>query len=34
MWKGHMLRRLISKRSVRQDAAETSRIKTGQELEA
>jgi hypothetical protein len=30
MWKGHVVRRLISKRS----ANKTTRIKTGQELEA
>ena len=35
MWKGHVLRRLISKRPGRQGAArETTRMKTGQELEA
>jgi hypothetical protein len=35
MWKGHVLRRLITKRSAKQDAAsETTRMKTGQEFEA
>jgi len=34
MWKGHVLRRLISRRSARQDAAANTRMKTGQELEA
>jgi hypothetical protein len=35
MWKGHVLRRLISKRSAKPDAAcETTRIKAGQRLEA
>jgi hypothetical protein len=33
MWKGHVLRRLISKRSAQHDAA-TTRMKTGQEFEA
>jgi len=33
MWKGHVLRRLISKRSAQLDAA-TDRMKTGQQFEA
>jgi hypothetical protein len=32
MWKGHVLRRLISKRSAQHDVAAT-RMKTGQEFE-